>query len=638
MELTLDSRPELAQVKEPISAADAAARLVDHRAGPDAGGAELAIVLVAYVEPEVVTLVDSVLEQAAGRAEVIVVDNGLDEDTRRALEQRPIAYARAQVNTGASGGRNIGAALATAPILAFIDADGEIMPGYVDAVLEGFRDQRVLAIRGRVLPLSDDTPVPVHYDLGDEPFPAPIVTEGASAWRRAEFVEAGGFEEQLYGHEGHVLTYRLVEWYDASPEQFMYIPGVVLRHDFATGDAHLDKAMRTRRTGWHVHLRYPLMRGLRAEFTRLDPREGRPEVPPEIAAVNEETRKRLVAEEQALSQSRRDARVSGRAVASPALSIVIPVFNTGAVMEETLESALSQTLEDLEIVVVDDGSTDEETREILDRWSEIVTVIRHDGNKGLPAARNTGIAASRGPALLCLDSDDMISATYCEEIVNALAVDDRIGIVSCWVEMFGYRRGVWRPADAPDIVAALVGAPIPVGSGVRRRVWEDAGGWDESFRRGYEDVEFWVSAFPHAGTVRVIPHPHFRYRTRRGTHAYVANENAVENLGRVIAKHHDLYATHLGEVLPAKEAQYVRVRERVQAGDARRRRLEKERDVALRRLEAAERREESLRASLASTRRQLKDARHEAAAAYRRTPRGFAGRVLRAVKRAVGRR
>jgi len=90
---------------------------------------------------------------------------------------------------------------------------------------------------------------------------------------------------------------------------------------------------------------------------------------------------------------------------SPLVTVVIPTYNYGRYICETVESALGQTYSPVEIIVVDDGSMDD-TRERLATYGDRIRYI-HQQNRGLSAARNTGIQAARGEFVALLDSDDL---------------------------------------------------------------------------------------------------------------------------------------------------------------------------------------------------------------------------------------
>ena len=126
------------------------------------------------------------------------------------------------------------------------------------------------------------------------------------------------------------------------------------------------------------------------------------------------------------------------------VSIVIPCFNAGETIGEAIESALSQTYADIEIVVVDDGSTDPVTLDVLAHAAWPRTRILHQGNAGPAAARNAAIQASLGEYILPLDADDRIEPTYVEKAMAAMQADPNVGIVYCKAMKFGAESGPWN--------------------------------------------------------------------------------------------------------------------------------------------------------------------------------------------------
>ncbi len=105
----------------------------------------------------------------------------------------------------------------------------------------------------------------------------------------------------------------------------------------------------------------------------------------------------------------------------PRISIVVPVYNVERYLNACLESLLRQTLQEIEIICVDDASTDS-SRTILDILAgqdARLTVLAHASNQGLSAARNTGLRAVRSPWLLFVDSDDLASSRLCERTLAA---------------------------------------------------------------------------------------------------------------------------------------------------------------------------------------------------------------------------
>lgn len=102
----------------------------------------------------------------------------------------------------------------------------------------------------------------------------------------------------------------------------------------------------------------------------------------------------------------------------PRISVIIPCFNQGQYIDEAVDSVLSQTLQDFEIIIIDDGSTDKFTIEKLSNYSKLNTRVIHTENRGLSAARNLGFREAKGDFLQFLDADDTIEALKFEEQLN----------------------------------------------------------------------------------------------------------------------------------------------------------------------------------------------------------------------------
>lgn len=117
------------------------------------------------------------------------------------------------------------------------------------------------------------------------------------------------------------------------------------------------------------------------------------------------------------------------------VSIVIPTFNRGYILEDALQSVLAQDYRDFEVLVVDDGSTDK-TREIVEGLgSNKVQYLRHDRNRGCSAAYNTGIMAATGQLVAFLDSDDIWKPDYLDRQVGFLTAHPEADVVFCDTEM-----------------------------------------------------------------------------------------------------------------------------------------------------------------------------------------------------------
>ena len=178
------------------------------------------------------------------------------------------------------------------------------------------------------------------------------------------------------------------------------------------------------------------------------------------------------------------------------ISVIIPTYNYDRFLREAIDSVLEQTYPAHEIIVVDDGSTDDTPR-ILAAYGDCIRVIRQQ-NLGASAARNAGIAAARGQWLSFLDSDDVWRPRKLERDASRIAADPGLGIVHCGAEQFdqtgktlavflGGLEG-WVALDLLRLDREVIAAP---GSGltVRKTAAEEIGGYDPRLAAA-EDWDF----------------------------------------------------------------------------------------------------------------------------------------------------
>jgi len=195
----------------------------------------------------------------------------------------------------------------------------------------------------------------------------------------------------------------------------------------------------------------------------------------------------------------------------PKISVIIPCYNQGAFLNEAVESILDQSFQDFEIIVVNDGSTDSFTIELLNDYDQPKTTVLHTGNQGLASARNNGIREAVGEYILPLDADDRIGPTYLEEAINVLEENSEIGIVYCEAEYFGERSGPWHWPRF-EMGRMLADNIIFCSGFFRRKDWERVGGYNPNMIYGWEDWDFWLSILELDRRVHRIPKVLFYYR------------------------------------------------------------------------------------------------------------------------------
>ncbi|KFG69889.1 glycosyltransferase [Microvirga sp. BSC39] len=179
----------------------------------------------------------------------------------------------------------------------------------------------------------------------------------------------------------------------------------------------------------------------------------------------------------------------------PLVSVVIPCFNYSHFVAETVDSVLSQTFQDLEIIVVEGGSSSLESRQKLAELNLLRTrILLQSEPYRAGANRNFGISQARGKYVCCLDADDQIDPTYIEKAVFLM---EHYGydVVSTAVEFFGNRSGGYNTIEKPVLEQMLQANYVPTCAVFRRELWERAGGFRDSDQRTghvHEDWLFWV--------------------------------------------------------------------------------------------------------------------------------------------------
>lgn len=168
------------------------------------------------------------------------------------------------------------------------------------------------------------------------------------------------------------------------------------------------------------------------------------------------------------------------------VSIIIPCYNSGATVGQTVASVQAQTWPNIEIIVIDDGSTDPLTREVLAGLAD-VTVVRQP-NSGLPAARNAGFRAAHGKFVLPLDADDWIDPEMIAVLMQAIRSAGHTGFAYCDAQLEGEASGVLQKSY--NFFEQLSLNQLPYCLLMPKQLWAEAGGYDETMRQGYEDWEF----------------------------------------------------------------------------------------------------------------------------------------------------
>jgi glycosyltransferase involved in cell wall biosynthesis len=242
---------------------------------------------------------------------------------------------------------------------------------------------------------------------------------------------------------------------------------------------------------------------------------------------------------------------------APKVTVVIPCFNHGRFVADAVRSCLAQTDALIRVVIVNDGSSDADSPARCDACAEMGANIRviHQPNRGLPAARNAGAAvASRegwGEYLVFLDADDWIEPGFVSTLHRAILADPapEVSHAYCQEKLVERGSGVWKVPQW-DPILLLVTNLHPVTALIRRDRFEQAGGFDESLRAGYEDWNLWLTFAERGWRGLRVREPLFIWRRHsENTLAIQAALRHAELHGAIVERHRALYDQHARKVI-----------------------------------------------------------------------------------------
>ena len=219
---------------------------------------------------------------------------------------------------------------------------------------------------------------------------------------------------------------------------------------------------------------------------------------------------------------------------TPLISIIVPVYNTLPFLGACLDSLLEQTLEDLEVICIDDGSTDG-SAEALDAYAakDARVKVTHQANAGVSAARNEGLDQASGTYILFVDSDDYIDRYACQKLVN-VANRDRADIVIfggetfpsvTWIdESMSTIDATYHEGGLDALFLARGAYPLMCNKLYRRSLIEKGGHRFETSLSLGEDHAFQFCVFPEAKVVSSVRDHIYHYRCGRAGSALSASQ------------------------------------------------------------------------------------------------------------------
>jgi glycogen(starch) synthase len=233
------------------------------------------------------------------------------------------------------------------------------------------------------------------------------------------------------------------------------------------------------------------------------------------------------------------------------LSVVVPYYNLGAYLAETIASIAAASYRPLEVIVVDDGSDDPMSLAALEqeslRYSDLLRVVRC-ARGGLARARNLGAHTARGEFLAFVDADDLVDPSFFGRAIDVLQRYDNVSFVYSWVRFFGDAEGCWPTwnAEFPLLLAHNMLTAFVV---VRRSDFLAWGQNDPALTDALEDYDAWISMLEHGCVGVSLPDPLVQYRVRADSmYRSLSEAQMLEMYALIVERHRATYERYGAEL------------------------------------------------------------------------------------------
>lgn len=238
---------------------------------------------------------------------------------------------------------------------------------------------------------------------------------------------------------------------------------------------------------------------------------------------------------------------------SPKVSIIIPTYNRAHLIERAVKSALNQTYQDFEIIIIDDGSTDN-TETVINKFQQKdnrIVYLKHGKNRGGSTARNTGINASRGEYTAFLDSDDEWLPEKLEKQVNVFQkLPENTGVLYSGYYIVLEKNGKILKEISPIVKGdvykeilkgCILGSPTPL---IRRTCFEKSGLFDETLF-SCEDWDMWI---------RIAKYYEFDFLKETLAKYYIHGDQISTNLNNKILSRKNILEKYYSDLLKNPQA------------------------------------------------------------------------------------
>ena len=235
---------------------------------------------------------------------------------------------------------------------------------------------------------------------------------------------------------------------------------------------------------------------------------------------------------------------------SPLVSFIIPFFNSGETIQETIDSIFNQSYENFDVWIINDGSTEINAIEKLKDFEGNEKIhILYQENAGPSLAKNKGVSVSNGKYLCFLDSDNIILEEYISEAIRAFQFNQKIDLVYSDFLHFGDQTDIHYSKDI-DLFKILIGNPIDNCVIIKRESFLSVNGFDEYLSKlGLEDWELWINLLKNGKKFHYLNKVHFKYRVLKTSRTQTSANLKLNIISDYIYnKHSDILSKKYNEL------------------------------------------------------------------------------------------
>lgn len=243
------------------------------------------------------------------------------------------------------------------------------------------------------------------------------------------------------------------------------------------------------------------------------------------------------------------------------ISAVIPCYNQGLFIEECILSLLNQTYKIDEIIVIDDGSSDDITLQILNNLDYPNTKVYFQKNTGPSRARNIGFQKANNDWVITIDADDYFETTFVEKAVNIIKTNNQLGAVTCWVKFFGRINHIWE-CKGGNLDHFLIKNNSSSAAIINKTIWSQIEGYDENLT-AYEDWDFWIRLTSLGYYVHVIEEPLFFYRKHTVSLLQESEKNYIKFYNYILQKNKAIFISNFATIYLSQHAESKALKEKI---------------------------------------------------------------------------